>query len=148
MKSEEHQRYMKVLNEVYVEKYMDATIIKFIKESPLKISILEKWERKSYHGQTDAPHQLRFHHQKHFFNFSFEDPPSEILYVRIDNGIMFGDTYQLILQHARERGEIVICGDPTNLAQGPWSAWTEFFLDHFCTRKDWTQCKYAFIMHL
>ena len=112
---------MKVVNEDVVEKYMDATLIKAIKESPLNISLLEKWERKTYHGQTNALHQWRFHNQKHFLNFSSEDPPSELLYVGIDSGIMFGDTYQLILQLACERGEIVICADPTNLAQGPWS---------------------------
>ena len=76
---------------------MDATLIKAIKESPLKISILEKWEGKAYHDQIDALYQLRCHHQKHFLSLSFEDSPSELLYVGIDSGIMFGDTYQLIL---------------------------------------------------
>ena len=103
MKPEDSQRYMKVVNEVVVEKYMDATLIKAIKESPLKILILEKWERKAYHGQTDALCQLRSHHQKHFLNSSFEDHPSELLYVYIDSGIMFWDTYQLILQLSQER---------------------------------------------
>ena len=92
--------------------------------------------KKAYHGQTDALRQLRFHHQKYFLNFSFEDPPSELLYVEIDSGIMFRDTYKLILHLARERGEIVICANPANLAQGPWSAWTKVFLDCFCPRKD------------
>ena len=112
MKPQDHQRYLKVINEVVVKTYMDSTLIKAIKESSLKISFLEKQERKAYHGQTDALYKFRSHHQKHFLNLSFEDTPSELIYVRIDSGIMFEDTYQLILQLARERGEIVICVDP------------------------------------
>lgn len=83
MKPRDRQRYMKVVNEATIEMYMETTLIQAIKESPLKISILEKWEHIAYHGQTNALRQLGSHHQNYFLNFSSEDARSELLFVRL-----------------------------------------------------------------
>ena len=127
MSLEDINKYLSILNKTNVNKYMDSTLISAIKESPMRLYILEKWERKSFHGQSRAYDQLKTP-RPHFLNIRFEEP-NDLLSIGIDNGIMFGNTYQLILQLARERGEIVICVDPSNLVRHPWLGWVEVFLD-------------------
>ena len=66
----------------------------------MRFFILEKWERKVFHGQHKAYDQLKTP-RPHFLSLSFEEP-SYLLYVGIDSGIMWGCTYHLILQSSKE----------------------------------------------
>jgi len=99
-----------------VDHLLQLTLIKAIKESPLRLTILEKWERKAFRGLNHAVRQLQL--PKHQIDVTVED---DMYYIGLDSGIMFADTYQLILQVAREQGYVIICAYPTDLAGRVWS---------------------------
>ena len=44
MSEEERKKYLSIISRAFAEQFMNATLIQAIKESPLRISILEKWE--------------------------------------------------------------------------------------------------------
>lgn len=137
MSKEEVNKYLSILNRNSGNKYMDSTLISAIKESPMRLYVLEKWERKVFHAQHKAYDQLKTP-KPHFLILSFEEP-SDLLCIGIDSKIMWGCTYQLTLQLARECEEIVIGAYPSNMCKHSWSGWNEVFLDRLFPRKDWSQ---------
>jgi len=87
------QERAEVMQDIFADKiqhFLDLTLIKAIKDSPCRINILEKWERKAFNGCTQAYEKLR--DRKHFINLDYEDE-EDMMYVGLDSGIMFTDTY-------------------------------------------------------
>ena len=127
-----------------VARCQELMLFEAIKESPLKLTILEKWEKKAFRGYYTAINQLH-HNPKHRQTIDWHN---EEYYIGVDSGIMYFDTYQLILQAARELGSVIINVDASNLAGVDYSGWLKVLLNNFCPREDWTDRGDDFIQGL
>jgi len=96
----ERAEIMRDTSPALVQHFLDLTFINAIKNSELKLTILEKWERKAFRTQNRAVEKLQG--LQHYIDINYE--AKEDLYcIGVDSGVMFADTYQLILQVAREK---------------------------------------------
>lgn len=97
-------------------------MVQQVNASPLKIQILERWEKQAFKGLENALHQLR--RPNHALIDTAFTGGRDLFYVDIGPAFLTWNSYNLILELCREQGEIIICGDPSTLVQQQWSGWT------------------------
>ena len=124
--------------------FLQLTLVQNIQTSPCKLQILERWEKDAFQSFADAYPNISECREL----WVGEDNNGE-KYVDLCDGRLTWTSYNLILQYCRERGSIIICADPVDLAfNQTWSGWTDVFLDTFCPRNDWENWCENFILHL
>ena len=104
------------------EMFLDLTLIKQIQSSPLKIEIMERWEKDAYRSFENAQEKMKNCGELWIDRNEEEDGP--LWYVDIGDDNLTWTSYNLILRFCREQRNIVICADPNNLRHGAWSGWT------------------------
>ena len=120
-------------------------MIQNIQTSPLKLTILERWEKETFFSFADATGKLRDCSEV-WIDY---DDDEHLWYIDLGNGSLTWTSYNLILQCCRENETVMIFANPSNLkANAKWSGWTDVFLDKFCPRHDWENRRANFILHL
>ena len=115
------------------KRFLQLTLIKNIQTSPCNLHILERWEKDAFQSFSNAYPKLSECREV----WLGEDKNGD-KYVDLCDDRLTWTSYNLILQYCRERGSIIICSDPADLAyNSTWSRWTDVFLDTFCPRIDW-----------
>ena len=128
-----------------VKRFLQLTMIKNIQSSPLKLTILERWEKEAFFSFADATGKLRDCPEV----WTDYDDTDHLWYIDLCAGNLTWTSYNLILQCCRENDTVVIFADPANLkANAKWSGWTDVFLDKFCPRTEWENHRENFILHL
>ena len=56
---EEREDFLNCSSKKEVDKYLTLSLIQQVNASPLKIQILERWEKQAYKGLENAMHQLQ-----------------------------------------------------------------------------------------
>ena len=110
---EERKQLLDFASRKEAEKYLEITLIKQIAASPLKLQILERWERSAFRSFENAQSKLK--NCKELWINCNEENDLPVWYVDIGEGNLTWTSYSLILQFCREERSIVICGDPGNL---------------------------------
>ena len=110
MSEEEREDFFNCASKKEADKYLSLSLIQQVNASPIKIQILERWEKQAFKGLENAMHQLQ--QLNHVWVDTAYTDGQELYYVDIGN---------LILQFCREHGEIIIFGDPFTLVQQQWS---------------------------
>ena len=86
-------------------------MIKNIQSSPMKLEILECWEKEAFVNFRDARDKL-VHCREVWLDYEDQE---QIWYVDIGQGHLTWTSYNLILQFCREEKKIIICADLANL---------------------------------
>ena len=94
---------------------LSASLIEEIKDSPIKIQILDKWEQKAFTGLINASKMIWGCVKQ--FSVDYDD--EDMHYFDIGFGPVCWKHYSLLLQLAREKREIVVCEDTRNLVRKP-----------------------------
>jgi hypothetical protein len=126
------------------EEQLSTTLIEEIKDSPMKIQILEKWEHEVFAGLRNASKMIWGCVRQ--FSIDYDD--EDMCYCDIGSGPICWENYSLLLQLAREKREISVCADTRNLVRKPWTGWTEILFERFMPREEWSLKGPHFIFNL
>ena len=126
------------------KRFLQLTLIKQIQSSPLKLEILQRWEKDAFLSFEQAEKKLAECRE-----ICLDHDDESNIYIDLGAGNLRWTSFNLILQCCRENREIFICADPDSLRHDTkWSGWTDIFLDMFCPHNDWENRKANFILHL
>jgi hypothetical protein len=118
----ERQKLIEKVSRENAKRYMSATLISQIISSPLRIEILEKWEKGAFLGHDRAHDKL----SRGRFDVCIDYDEFYMCYCDIGSGTITDESYQLFLLLVKEKGEVIINRDPQNLTCRQWTGWTEF----------------------
>ena len=127
---EERRKLLEETPREGAERFLELCTIQRIQSSPLKLDILERWEKEAFLSFHDAREKLI--KNRDVWIDCNPEKEGEVWYVDIGHGRLSWYTYSLILQFCREQGKVVVCADPSNLRNRAWTGWTEILLDRFC----------------
>ena len=110
---EERRKLLEETPREEAERFLELCTIRRIQSSPLKLDILERWEKEAFLSFHDAREKLI--KNRDVWIDCNPEKEGEVWYVDIGHGRLSWYTYSLILQFCREQGKVVVCADPSNL---------------------------------
>ena len=100
---EEREDFLNCASKNEADKCLALSLIQQVNSSPMKIQILERWEKQAHKGLENAMRQLQ--QLNHVWVDTAYTDGRELYYVDIGPGFLTWNSYNLILQFCREQGE-------------------------------------------
>ena len=93
---EEREEFLNCASKNEADKYLEISLIQQINASPMKIQILERWEKEAFKGLENSMHQLQ--KLNHVWIDTTYTYGIEFFYVDLGPGFLTWNSYNLILQ--------------------------------------------------